>query len=388
MAYALALQSSNGRAGGVQSASLICAAYAEFGLHYALGKNRAFIQADLALLHNDAIEALPPESVIIELLIDQPPSESTLERCRALRERRYQLALDHYTGLDDRSRPLLSLLSVIKIDAQPLGEAELAELAGPLVRLPLKLLAKGVSSQQKMQYCRRIGFQLFQGDAFTRNEQIQGRRLSHSQAGLIRLINLVGCEADTIRIEEGFKHEPALAVNLLRIVNSVGFGLAQHITSLRHAITMLGRRQLLRWLQLMLLASTGHFSSPQRSSLLQVAALRGRMMELLVEKHHPNDHLLADQAFIAGIMSMMPTALGMPMQEIIEQIPLEPEVMQALMSLEGRLGRVLALIICFDQEDCVGCDALLGEPQLADLSYTALNICLADSLHWVNSWIF
>ena len=46
-----------------------------------------------------------------------------------------------------------------------------------------------------------------------------------SQISLIQLINLVSRDLDTAKIEEGFKHEPALAANLLRIVNSVGYGL-------------------------------------------------------------------------------------------------------------------------------------------------------------------
>lgn len=45
-----------------------------------------------------------------------------------------------------------------------------------------------------------------------------------------------------------------LTVNLLRLTNSVASGVRTRITSLRHAITVLGRRQLQRWLQLLLFA--------------------------------------------------------------------------------------------------------------------------------------
>ncbi len=388
--YALSLQSVSDEVdetqAQVRAASLICAAYAEFGLSQALGENSAFIQTDLSFIHDDAIEALPPESVILELVLDSVPDVATLERCRALRERRYRLALDNYTGLDERSIPLLGLLSVVKIDTRQLDDARLAELAGSLARLPLKLLAEGVDSRQKMQYCSKIGFQLFQGDYFTHNEQVRGRRLSPSQTMLIQLINMASSDAETTRLEEGFKHEPALAIHLLRIVNSVGFGFPQRITSLRHAITILGRRQLQRWLQLLLLASTGKAAKLQRSPLLQVAALRGRMMEILAGKLQSHHRQLADQAFITGIMSMLPLALGMPMEEIFAQITLDDEIMQALKTREGILGKILALITCFDEEDSAGCTTLLAEEVLAPLDHAALNNCLAEALHWINSW--
>ena len=366
------------------AAALVCAAYAELGMRSALGNNKAFLGVDLDFLHDDAIEALPSEAVVLELFMDSAPDERTLERCRALRERRYSLALSNYTGLDDRSRPLLTLLDVIKIDISQYNDVVLSELAGPLARLPLKLLAKGVETKERMERCQKIGFQLFQGHYFARPEIVSGRLLSASQSSLIQLINLAGRDADTFKIEEGIKREPALAINLLRIVNSVGFGLSRHITSLRQAITMLGRRQLQRWLQLLLMTPAGKTADTSRSPLLQVAALRGRMMEVLIKSIRPGDSLLADQAFITGIMSMMPAALGLPMSEIFEQLALEQEVMQALESRTGNLGMTLALLECFDAEDAEGCDALLAQLPGSRINRGVLNTCLAESLRWVN----
>ncbi len=365
-----------------RASMLVCAAYAELGIRSALGRTKAFLPVDTDFLHDDAIEALPPDGVVLELFLDAAPDARTLERCRALRERRYVLALGDYAGLDERSRPLLVMVSIVKIDIRRYDDATLRELAGPLVRLPLKLLAQGVATQEAMERCRTIGFQLFEGNYFAHPEIVSGRRLTSSQTRLMQLINLASRDADTVRIEEEFKREPALAVNLLRIVNSVGNGAVQRISSLRHAITLLGRRQLQRWLQLLLMTPFGKVPDASRSPLLQVAALRGRMMEMLIEHKHPGDHKLADQAFITGIMSMMPAALGLPMNEIFEQITLEPEIMRALSLHDGTLGKMLALIECFDDENIAGCDRLLDE--LPGLDRDLLNVCLMESLRWIN----
>lgn len=387
--YALSLRSHGDNGDRVQvharTAALVCAAYAEFGLRSAFGQNKAFIPADLAFLHDDVIEALPPDAVVLELVFDEAPDKATLERCRALRERRYSLALADYRGLDERSSPLLSLMNVVKIDTGGFEREQIAELAGSLARLPLKLLAAGVDTQESMRYCRSLGFHLLQGQYFARPELISGHHLTASQAGLIQLINLAGQDADTAKIEEGIKREPALAINLLRIVNSVSYGLSRRVTSLRNAITVLGRRQLQRWLQLLLMAPAGKNADLNRSPLLQVAALRGRMMELLIGHLQPRDVKQADQAFIVGIMSMMPAALALPMEEIFEQIVLEPEVVQALQSHEGVQGKILALLECFDGEDRDGCDALLAELACPSLTRNTLNACLAESLRWINA---
>ena len=147
---------------------------------------------------------------------------------------------------------------------------------------------------------------------------------------------------------------------------------------------MLGRRQLQRWLQLLLMTPAGQTPDAGRSPLLQVAALRGRMMEMLIEHAHPKNRVLADQGFITGIMSMMPAALGMPMSEILEHILLEPEVMEALVSHSGDLGRTLALLERFDAEDDAGCDLLIAELACSGLDLGLLNSCLIESLRWIN----
>ena len=114
--YELTLQPVQGEEDTARAATLVCAAYAELGVRSALGQATAFLPVDLDFLHGDAIEALPPESVVLELCFDGAPDEQTLERCRTLRERRYSLALNDYVGLDARSAPLLVMLDIIRID--------------------------------------------------------------------------------------------------------------------------------------------------------------------------------------------------------------------------------------------------------------------------------
>lgn len=382
--YELTLLSPVAGADRSRVATLLCAAYAELGIRSALGRSTAFLRVDLEFLHDDAIEALPPDAVVLELVISEAPDDRALQRCRSLRDRRYSLALADYAGLDECSRPLLSLVDYVKIDISRHDEAQLSELAGSLVKLPLKLVAEGVETVSAMERCKDLGFQLFQGHYFARPEIVSGRRLTASQTALIQLINLAGRDADTIAIEEGIKREPALAVNLLCIVNSVGFGTSQRISSLRHAITLLGRRQLQRWLQLLLMTPSGKTPDATLSPLLQVAALRGRMMEMMAEFVWPKDRKRADQAFITGIMSMMPAALGLPMREIFEQILLEPEIVEAFSSTSEPLGMTLALLECFDAEDVAGCDRLLTAFAAPGLDRWRLNTFLVESLRWVN----
>ncbi len=366
------------------AAVLVCGAYAELGIRSALGRHRAFLRIDQEFLHNDAVEALPPEGVVLQLMVDRVPDERMLERCRTLRERHYSLALANYSGLNELSTPLLNMVDYVKIDTKGKDAKQLLDLAGPLARLPLKLLAQRVETRDDFIRCRDAGFQLFQGYHFAQPEVVSGRRLTALQTTIIQLINLAARDADTAAIEDGIKRDPALAVNLLSIVNSVAYNLSRRIGSLRQAVTVLGRRQLQRWLQLLLMTPAGKAPDASSTPLLQVAALRGRMLELLVGHLYPQDATLAGQAFITGIMSMMPAALGLPMNEIFDQIALDQEIVAALQSYQGTLGKTLMLIECYDAEDAEGCDAILAGFQGTGLDRNMLNHCLTESLHWIN----
>ena len=364
------------------TASVVCAAYSELGIGDALGPHKAFINVDEYFIQDDALELLPADRVVLELNFSSMPDEELLTRCRTLRDRGYMLALSNYTGLDSRATALLPLNGIVEIDVQKAGES-LANIAGGLQRLPLKLLAEKVETREQMEHCRSLGFHLFQGYYFARPTIIKGRQLSASQLGIIRLLNLVARDADATDLEESFKREPGLSVNLLRLVNAVGTGLGRRIDSLRQAVTILGRKQLLRWLQLLLMASSGNGGAPERNPLLQLAALRGRLMEILAGYCTNNNREIGDQAFLTGIMSLMPAALGLPMEDILDQISVAPEVREALLSEGGQLGLLLTLIERLDANDWEGCDALIATTE--KLSRETLTTSLTEALTWIHA---
>jgi EAL and modified HD-GYP domain-containing signal transduction protein len=247
------------------------------------------------------------------------------------------------------------------------------------------LLAEKVESNEKMRLCHELGFDLFQGYYFARPAVVQGKRLQSSETALLRLLGLISQDADTAEIEAVFKQEPALTISLLRLTNSAGSGLTTKITSLRHAITLLGRRQLLRWLQL-LLYSGASSSAPAVSPLLLLAATRARLMELLVDytpevKQQGRD--LIDQAFMVGILSLMPALLGSAARETLDKLPLAAPILDALDDRLGVLGDLLALIEAIEEEAREKAAAVL--PRLPGIDTARANACLARALGWANN---
>jgi EAL and modified HD-GYP domain-containing signal transduction protein len=260
----------------------------------------------------------------------------------------------------------------------------LSALIAQLKPLGKKLLAEKVETSEQMTLCLNLGFDLFQGYFFARPTIIAGKKLNPSQLALIRLLGLLMEDAETSEVEQAFKLEPGLTVNMLRLTNSVGSGMSSKITSLRHAITVLGRRQLQRWVQLLI------YTNPKGEAqtvnpLLQLAATRGRLMELLAERLHFKNREFADHAFMVGIMSLMPALLGVPMDEILAQLPVAQRVKQAFNDYSGQHGELLRLVEATEQTDLQAIEEALGELSGGGvLNAQFISNCIAQALMWAN----
>ncbi|WP_028996209.1 EAL and HDOD domain-containing protein [Azonexus hydrophilus] len=385
-AYELLFRNGSGNAADVTdgvaaTATVIANVFTELGVEAALGNCRGFINVDEEFLFSDMLELLPRQSVVLEILETVPPSEAVVDRCRMLKAAGFTLALDDVIQLAPEYAELLSLVEIVKVDIQPLSRVELMQLAMKLKPSGKVLLAEKVDSREQMEQCMKLGFSLFQGYYFAKPTIIAGRKLDHSQLSLMKLMGLLLSDADTGAIEQALKPEPGLTMNLLRMTNSVGSGTTETITSLGHAIAVLGRRQLQRWLQLLLFASGSQNGTA--SPLLQLAATRGRLMELLAAEVEPANPAFADKAFMVGIMSLMPVLVGQPIREIVAPLGLGDDVKGALCDDTGPLADLLSLTECSESGDLSRLASCFA--RLPAIGPKALNRAQTGALQWANS---
>jgi EAL and modified HD-GYP domain-containing signal transduction protein len=375
--------------GGPAAASAVVETFSELALADALGPYPGFVKTDAALLSGGLADALPARAVVLEILDTVASTPETIACCEQLRQAGYILAArvgaESLESPDIDGQPLFKLAEIIKVDTGRVEPERLKRLVPALKPLRKTLLAEKVESNEKMRLCHELGFDLFQGYYFARPAVAQGKRLQSSETALLRLLGLISQDADTAEIEAVFKQEPALTISLLRLTNSAGSGLTTKITSLRHAITLLGRRQLLRWLQL-LLYSGASSSATAVSPLLQLAATRARLMELLVDYTPEVKQLgrdLIDQAFMVGILSLMPALLGSAARETLDKLPLATPILDALDDRLGVLGDLLALIEAIEEDAREKAAAVL--PRLPGIDSARANACLARALGWANN---
>jgi EAL and modified HD-GYP domain-containing signal transduction protein len=147
------------------------------------------------------------------------------------------------------------------------------------------------------------------------------------------------------------------------------------------ALTLLGQRQVQRWLALLLFA--GGDQASFGSALLETAALRGRLMELLVaDDDGPATQDLRDRAFLAGMLSLADVLLGRPLEELAQELHVHEDIRAALQREPGGLGDLLALAERLERADFAGVEELMLR---AGVDVSRLPRAQADSRQWVTA---
>ncbi|QDQ25908.1 EAL domain-containing protein [Chitinimonas arctica] len=384
VAYELLFRTSQDNNAEVQddvaaSAAVMQHAFSGLGLHAVLEDKLGFINLSEPLLRSDVIEILPRERVVLEILETVPLTPAVIERCRALRAAGYRLALDDVIRFDEAQKAILPLIEVVKLDVLAMQSRETEALVRHLKPFGVQLLAEKVDSTLQRDFCHELGCDLFQGYYFARPTILSGKPVQPSAMLLLKLLNQVATDAETEELEDTLKHAPDLTVHLLRLVNSVAFGLPRKISGVRTALTLLGRAQLHRWVQIMVFAqqSATHTAA---DPLVQTAALRGHLMERLCQTLQPGDEAMADRAFMTGMLSLLDALFGKPIAEILQPLNLEEKVQEALLHRSGWLGQLLRLVEGMELADHdVTATLLAGFPQL---QWDQLNRLQIEAMSW------
>lgn len=363
------------------SASVISSALSNFGLQDVLGDKFGFLNITSGVLHSEMLELLPIEQTILEILETIELDDNVRLRCNELKSMGFLIALDDHIYAPEHSL-FYKVVDIIKVDIMATDPLELPKIAANLLKFPVRLLAEKVESVEVFEKCKEYGFELFQGYFFERPVTITRNRIDPSGIAMMRLLQQLNENWDIDEVEDTFRENPSLTFNLLKLVNSVMIGLREKIKNIRHAIMILGINHLRRWIQLALFA--GNDDRGLNSPLLEMAAVRGRLMELLMMQrtHLARTSDLVETAFLTGILSLLDALYETPMEHVVESLNLSDDMADALLRREGQLGALLLLAERLEKADFIKVQELL---ESLSISLDQLLEAQLDAFNWRNS---
>ena len=282
-----------------------------------------------------ALEKMPAARVGFAIDAGALANDVVVKRMVALQERGYRVLVNGMPPVGNSGT--IALRSVATdFSAFPTRRDVLPLLYGPH-------LAHGVHTALQRADSARSGYEWFAGDYALHPAPSPNPDDGSSRRRLMALLGLLARDAETREIEALLKQDPTLSYHLLKLANSAAFAHSTPITSFNQAISLMGRRQLQRWLQLLLYArqQPDGIANP----LLPIAALRAACMEELV-KARSGDREEQDLAFMTGVFSLLDLLLVMPMDEIVGALQLPANASDALLTRSGAFGDLLTLAAC------------------------------------------
>ncbi|MEY3446913.1 MAG: hypothetical protein RIR45_1668 [Pseudomonadota bacterium] len=340
-----------------------------------------FINCTLDSVAGGHLDLVAPERVVLEI----PPasisqSDEIQDRLCSLLEvkkRGFRLAFE-YSVLTRPYESWLPLASFIKFDLSRIKP----DTIGAFVKLAQSksnalLIAEKVETRDQYQQMAGLGISLFQGYWFAKPVLVQGRTVRPAQATILQLINLVRNQASTAEIEELIKRNPTLSFNLLRFINSAGFGMRTTVTSFKHAVMLLGLKRLFKWAALLMTTSQ---DSDLPVAVGTTAVVRGRLMELLATESLPPEE--CDNAFVVGVFSLLDAMLGISMEAALATLSLPESVTAALLHGNGPLAPYLALTVACE----TGNDAVFAQAaEHLNLTSNQINMAHLQALSWADT---
>jgi c-di-GMP-related signal transduction protein len=346
-----------------------------------IGKKNIFLNCTHESLAGGHLDLVAPERVVLEIQplpisqIDQ--IQNRLPSLEEIKRRGFRMAFD-YSILTRSYESWLPLAAFIKFDLsllKPEAVASFIKLAH--AKSTAQLIAEKVETLAQYELVSSLGVKLFQGYWFAQPTIIKGQTLRPAQATILQLINMVRKQASTNEIEELLKRDPTLSFNLLRFINSAGFGMRTEVTSFKHAVMLLGLNRLFKWAALLMITSR---SADMPPAVGTTAVVRGRLMEMLATESLPPEE--CDNAFVVGIFSLLDTMLGIPLADALATIALPATVTDALLHRTGPLAPVLELALACE----TGNDASFATAaNTLQLDSSQINWAHLQALAWAES---
>jgi EAL and modified HD-GYP domain-containing signal transduction protein len=352
--------------------SVVLSAFSELGLERVAGKKRIFLN----VAHDVVSGALPlpvsPELVVLQV---RDYEHSAAELGAALRARRaegFQVALDGYV-LSPETEPLLAVADYLKLDMRKLGPSGLREQLDRLQGRGHQTIACKIDSSEHFNACVAAGCNFFQGRFLFRPQVLSHKRLPKSLKTVTALLKRLRDPAvELVEIERIVKTDPALSVAVLGFFGSAAHALPQPVTSILQAVNLMGLRELSKWIMLVALTS----SSERPSELVLIALIRARASESLARAIGADQ----DAAFTVGLTSMLEVLFERPLRELLESLPLTPEIKAAVLERTGVLGDILVDVITREQEEEVTVTGTRARSVRLDAG--AVNRAWLEALSW------
>lgn len=346
------------------------------GIDKLIGSNLAFINCCYDLLCSDILYMLSPEIFVIEILETVNVDDNIIEAVKKFKENGYKIAIDDFVpNIEGYKRiiPLLPYADIIKLEFPAATKKDITRAVEFFHSKKIKVLAEKIETESEFKECFEDGCDYFQGYFFSRPEIIENQKIDPDVISIFEIIKSIEANSEFSNIEDKFKQQPKLSVNLLKYLNSAAFAIRTPITSIKHAISLLGYKNLKRWL--LILAYANKNSISQKTPLISHSLHRATFLENIAKSINLYNSKI-EKAYLMGLISNLNALYKVSLENMLKLISIDEEISEALISKQGVLGKILELCYSLETNDMNATEEIISN---LNISIETLSSCLLRS---------
>jgi EAL and modified HD-GYP domain-containing signal transduction protein len=341
--------------------------FTDAGLDLVVGEHPGLVSLSPDALAEGLWKTIPKSRVTLGYFHDFPPSGVTAQLLSKLKNERYRLGLS--AGLNSETMALLdNPAHIIKVDVTRYSPDELEKRIAELRKYKSKILAEKVDTFDDLEFCKALEIDLYQGN-FLFRPAAQHKQVPVNRITMMRLLSkLQNPQILMPEVEKLVSQDVALSYKLLKYANSACIALPREVQSVGHAVRLIGMDTLRTWASALLLSTV----EDKPRELMTTSLVRARMCELLGEslREIPKESFLS-----GGLFSVLDALLDCPMEQAVAELPLTPDIKDALIHGSGKIGQALRCAVAYERADW-------DEVQFFGLSPASIQEKYIHSLGW------
>ncbi|QAS53197.1 EAL and HDOD domain-containing protein [Halobacillus litoralis] len=319
-----------------------------------LSQNKpCFINFTEDLLFEKVPEYFNPQQLVVEILEHVSFSLDLIRVCRELKGKGYLIALDDVIDLDRASLyELLPYVDILKVDIRAVTKENRWKIIRLTEDFNLTLLAEKVETREEHHQCKEEGFELFQGFYYSKPLIVKGLEIPFYTGTYFQMIKELSATEEEVNIEkvtEILEQDVALTYKLLRLINSSQYRVKVPVQSIKQAVMLLGTESLKKWLYVLSVEQTAPVTSSKTQLILKTSLLRAKMCEQIAIRIRTKAK--ADGFFLTGFMSLIDVITQKPVGEVINLLPLDTAIKEALLGTENIYRQILDMVIGMEKAD-------------------------------------
>lgn len=325
--------------------NVIANSFYAFDFNSITDNKKAFINFTQGLIREEIATILPKEYVVIEILENIEPTSELIAACKRLKEKGFILALDDFI-FDNKFIKLVELADIIKIDFKiTKGYERKKILELKKINSKIKFLAEKVENKEEYNEALELGYSYFQGYYFSKPVVLSTKNIPTNKDTGLKILKLINKDDfDFNHLEELIMKDLGLSYKIIKLINSPAYYLKNKVNSIKYAITLLGKKEIIKWLNVVLL---NDLKGNNTNELVKVSLQRAKLCEVICSMSSCKEESYS--AYMVGLFSVMDALLNCPIEVILKELHIANEIKEGLIEEKNCLNKILKLVISYEK---------------------------------------